>query len=306
MRDTFMSNSSLATRPLSLLPAKIKMSIKTITTTFGGVERSISFPISLYPTPPRTPSPIGLPETKRCHSVLLDLPAELRLRIYAFALTLDPNLPSKKPHPKPQNLIGRLPSPSLLLTCRQIYHEARLLPFQINAFDFQPFYSRNLQCSRQFLRQLESWQVCEIRDLRLAVIERDVKAWGIGYLFLDVCDMLGSGLRSLRLELQGSFENYNWLETEAPWVADGLFRLKRLHRLDIVSNDKGVEQLRLEEFESALRQKINWARRVEVRKMTEAEKVEAHKAQQAQMVQTMRSSGIVGPLLNLGMLMASS
>lgn len=180
------------------------------------------------------------------------------------------------------------------------------MPFQINAFDFQPFDSSNLQCSRQFLRQLESWQVCEIRDLRLTVIERDVKAWGIGYLFLDVCDMLGSGLRSLRLELQGSFENYNWLETEAPWVADGLFRLKRLHRLDIVSNDKGVEQLRLEEFGSALRQKINWAQRVEVRKMTEAEKIEAHRAQQAQMVQTMRSSGIVGPLLNLGMLMASS
>lgn len=276
------------------------MSIKTLTATVDGVAHSMSFPITLLATPPRSPVPFTPPKRSKTYSPLLDLPAEIRLKIYALAVMLDSDRPSKKAYPKPQNLIGRLASPDLLLTCRQIYYEARFLPFQVNTFDFVTFYGSNLHTARQFLQQLERWQVEEIRDLHLSVVERDVKNWGTDYAFLDVCDMLSFGLRTLKLDLQGTFENPHWLEPSAPWIADGISRMKSLRRLEMVVSDKSIEIGGLAQFENTLRQAMGWVKEIEVRKASETEKVDA---QREQMIQMMRSTGIVGPTLNLGMLM---
>ena len=77
-------------------------------------------------------------------SKLLILPGEIRNKIYAFALggdvyrlkpLIDPNSYPKPPPDRPVGFIQVCPHPlGLLLTCRQVYQEARLYPFKSNTF----------------------------------------------------------------------------------------------------------------------------------------------------------------------------
>ena len=58
---------------------------------------------------------------------LLDLPAELRLEIYAYYFTPDATLPTPPPQTSPLAL-------ALTLTCQQLYHETHALAFASTTF----------------------------------------------------------------------------------------------------------------------------------------------------------------------------
>jgi hypothetical protein len=72
---------------------------------------------------------------------LLTLPTELRLQILSLALSINcgderiANLDISRKFRKPVS--HDTTNTGLLLVCRQIYHEARLLPFQNSEFAFQ-------------------------------------------------------------------------------------------------------------------------------------------------------------------------
>lgn len=69
---------------------------------------------------------------------------------------------------------GRIPS-SLLRTCKQIYEEARLLPFEQNAFVFINWFSSGVYAARGFMRGLREWQRHALRYARIEVLRRDLE-----------------------------------------------------------------------------------------------------------------------------------
>ena len=109
---------------------------------------------------------------------LLRLPAELRLQILSFALStdcgdrriasFDTARKFRKPVSHSTTNIG------VLLVCRQIYYEARMLPFQNSAFAFQRWYGSSTAECLKFLQKLQPWQIGMLRSLKLAVTEADL------------------------------------------------------------------------------------------------------------------------------------
>ncbi|KAF1965472.1 hypothetical protein BU23DRAFT_604166 [Bimuria novae-zelandiae CBS 107.79] len=85
---------------------------------------------------------LAISEQNQCDSLLLRLPAELRIRVYEHVLAdqtaccfyfeahTSPNIVTNK---KKKNALA------VLATCRQIYTEAKTLPFALNTFWFQGF-----------------------------------------------------------------------------------------------------------------------------------------------------------------------
>lgn len=118
-----------------------------ITILYDGQIRTIPLQSdqSACPSPPSTKSiSIALSSsieytTTSQPSRLLSLPAEIRHQIYkeVFALNLSPRMSLSILYDKP-NLIGSLSHLPLLQKCRQIYAEARLLPFESNRIRVLP------------------------------------------------------------------------------------------------------------------------------------------------------------------------
>ena len=133
----------------------------------------------------------------------LSLPLELRQQIYAYILALIPpgTDPSQDPNPTAKHdlhhqyrsksttahslpganhsLTHTIPSLNpLLLTFRQFYTEARILPFSTNIFQFEPScpsrtttitVSSSLYSCKQFLGRLEGWQRMCLRELKVRI-----------------------------------------------------------------------------------------------------------------------------------------
>src|SRR5947209_19167819 len=101
------------------------------------------------------------------HVQLLTLPTELRLQILSFALSIDwdderiANLDISRKFRKPVS--HGATNFDLFLVCRQIYHEARLIPFQNSEFSFQRWYGSGTAECLKFFEQLQPWQTSALR-----------------------------------------------------------------------------------------------------------------------------------------------
>jgi hypothetical protein len=130
--------------------------------------------LDMISTPETHPNLAGQPGCVQ----LLTLPAELRLQILSFALSLDCgdqgiasfDIARRFRKPVSQGTTNI----SVLLVCRQIYHEARLLPFQNTEFAFQRWYGSSTAECLQFFQKLQPWQIGTLRSLKLDVTEADL------------------------------------------------------------------------------------------------------------------------------------
>lgn len=163
------------------------------------------------------------------------LPAELRLDIYTRVVGSCASLQ----HPYTVHKRNQI-ALEILLVNRQIYYEARLLPFRTNVFDFDnQSFSGTLHC-RTFLQRLCNWQIRELRYITLAIMEMDLRADLRNSIWIDLCTTLGGqehvGLRRLRLTINGYLARggAHVLDHNASWVVSGLLKLKALQSLEMV------------------------------------------------------------------------
>jgi hypothetical protein len=178
--------------------------------------------------------------------LLLLLPLEVRFVIYTQCLT------TPLRHDYDIHTLGRRPTLDLLLVNRQIYDEARLIPFRQNVFDFDKWNGTGLFHCQSFLRHLQFWQRVNVRIIRLNVPAVTlISETGVGR-WLDLCGELGcsgskdEGLKTLHLTISGCITK--WKETfdlGAPWVASGLLKLHSVQILELTVVNEGVVDLDL-------------------------------------------------------------
>lgn len=137
---------------------------------------------------------------------------------------------------------------SLLRANREIYHEARTIPFVYNEFVFVNWFSSGVWAARSFTRPLRSWQLSSLRYFRLELLTRDLMGSGSRELS-HVCNALSDGLQGLRLKIVpgGLSLGQAWLKDRSVswtgdvsediigwgWVEDGIAKLRNLERLEI-------------------------------------------------------------------------
>lgn len=103
------------------------------------------------------------------------LHTEIRLMIYEHVFALPPLEGVTYPDIRPFrfSLDGCL---NLLLTCRKIYWEARLIPFKANIFNLccplDPFWSMHI--SLQLIRSLRRWQVDALQGIVIHLQQDDI------------------------------------------------------------------------------------------------------------------------------------
>ncbi|KAK4238091.1 hypothetical protein C8A03DRAFT_15391 [Achaetomium macrosporum] len=203
----------------------------------------------------------------------LDLPVEIRLRIYKYVLQLTPVRPRQlgagypippqevyllKPvAPGVRNLLspyrplGFLPS-SLLCSCRQIYSEARAVPFHNNEFVFITHFSLSLSTACAFAKSLRPWQRDGMRFARLDLGYGDIYREPSLAQWEELCGYWEDGLKGLRLrmglsdlvsdlprpkqmcESVGTEDQKTWR-----WVDHGLRRLRGLRLLEFEIDRSG-------------------------------------------------------------------
>ncbi|KAL7927164.1 hypothetical protein ACQKWADRAFT_279700 [Trichoderma austrokoningii] len=170
----------------------------------------------------------------------------------------------------------------LLRACRQIYFEARTLPFENNEFVFLNWFSSGLNAAAAVTKSQRPWQRLAMRYVRMEVMAEDLAREGALKKWADLCggsDMrLASwayGLRGMRLKVVGQVgrkhtetaqeaeDKYiDALEEEGGarrWVERGkLAEMKNLERLEIevIKNAWGTEEKMAwcAEVEQALRE----------------------------------------------------
>lgn len=222
----------------------------------------------------------------------MDLPAEIRLQIYQWLLLLHPlhhaqlapwyptpiysayhvglvqPSASKTDDSVPRELavgktrkrklqpadrpISGLPT-ALLLCSKQIYQEARHIPFIENEFVFVNWFSSGLWGARAFVRPLADWQKSSTRHVRIELLARDFTGPGLTE-WVNLCQAWSKGLRSMRLKILiggGLIEPAvpfsqlnNSLESQAmnifcdpeprpAWIKEGLELLRSLEALEV-------------------------------------------------------------------------
>ncbi|EHK39995.1 hypothetical protein TRIATDRAFT_230198 [Trichoderma atroviride IMI 206040] len=239
-------------------------------------------------------------------SPLLSLPPEVRLRIYYWAYLMSPIQPKELAagypipmlcryilHPLDPNLerqerikdkmrelnkrikgllssdrpLAGMPT-GLLCSCRQIYFEARTMPFENNEFVFLNWFSSGLNAASAVTRSQRPWQRLSMRYVRMEVMAEDLARTGALKKWADLCggpdERLASwshGLRGLRLKIVGQVGRkhtetaqeaedkfIDGLEEEGGarrWVEEGkLAEMKNLERLEIeiIKNAWGTEE----------------------------------------------------------------
>lgn len=157
----------------------------------------------------------------------------------------------------------------LLCACRQLYFEARTLPFENNEFVFLNWFSSGLNAAAAVTKSQRSWQRLSMRYVRMEVMTEDLARTGALKKWADLCgggsdERLASwthGLRGLRLKIVGQVGRkhtetalevedkfVDGLEEEGGarrWVEEGkLAEMKHLERLEIeiIKNAWGTEE----------------------------------------------------------------
>lgn len=89
--------------------------------------------------------------------MLLRLPTELRLRVYAIVLDVC-SCRNQYAFHTPKHRIAL----NTLLVNRQIYAECRVLSVQLHRFNFNMWCGTGVHYCQIFLQRLRPWQVCSI------------------------------------------------------------------------------------------------------------------------------------------------
>ncbi len=204
---------------------------------------------------------------------LLSLPLEIRLDIFSYTVSIDCSDKriaaldlSRSSHTQTsRNALGL----NLLLVCRHVYHEARLLPFQTSRFAFQRWYGSSTAECLKFLKQLEPMQTTALRHLSLHITEVDMGS--LNHVD-EICTCLLAesektaarpGLRVLDLHIsragiwpdQAHFEDLFNLDRK--WSIQGILRLDSLRRLNItIGASVKLAEDKLREFDSQLRDRM--------------------------------------------------
>jgi hypothetical protein len=152
----------------------------------------------------------------------------------------------------------------ILLVNRQIYYEARLLPFRTNVFDFDKQSSSGTNNCWTFLQRLRNWQIGELQHITLAIMERDLTVDLRNSIWIYLCTTLGGqehrdvGLRRLRLTIKGYLARggADVLDHNASWVVSGLLKLKALQSLEIVITSCNVSLGLVDSFHENLHQAL--------------------------------------------------
>jgi hypothetical protein len=195
---------------------------------------------------------IILPVTNDNSSPFLQLPGEIRNRVYELILagrliSIAPRQPSKhvatkrsscyaviEPYATPGNWYREneweyfRSSLQILLVSRQIYLDARLLPFTLNTFDYQTLGS--VHCIQAW-RQQRSSQTDPIRTLRL-----DTKKGEIAKDTFDALPLLPD-LRAIEFTVDVSSFNGRSCHNKDPSV----FVLTALQQSDVEGNEAMLE-----------------------------------------------------------------
>lgn len=148
--------------------------------------------------------------------------------------------------------LAGMPS-DLLATCRQIYFEARGLPFEHNEFVFLNWFSSGLNAAAAVTKAQRPWQRTAMRFVRLEIMAEDLARSAALKKWAELCgrgrtESWIRGLRGLRLKIVGQVgrrsgddedldEFVDGLEEAggaARWVEGGrLAELEHLERLEI-------------------------------------------------------------------------
>jgi hypothetical protein len=183
------------------------------------------------------------------------LPAELRLEIYTLVVGSCASIQ----HPYTMHGRNQI-ALQILLVNRQIYYEARLLPFRTNVFDFDKRSVSGTHLCRTFLQRLCNWQIRELQHITLAIMERDLTLDLCNSIWIYLCTTLGGqehehvGLRRLRLTINGHLARggEDVLDHNACWVFSGLLKLKTLQSLEIVVTSHNVSLGLVDSFRESL------------------------------------------------------
>lgn len=97
--------------------------------------------------------------------------------------------------------MGSIPS-AMLRSCRQIYEEAREIPFHENEFLFTSWFSSGLTAARSFVTAMEPWQRDSTRYARLEIHVKDVGHDERLPHWVDLCHLWSAGPRALRLKIE--------------------------------------------------------------------------------------------------------
>ncbi len=187
------------------------------------------------------------------HSPLLELPAEIRLQIYAYVTTADfTGYPLKERTHGEKASTARNSGPpkleyfakirssfvnryaGLLLTCRQIYNEAHLEPFKVITLVGRPHYITQMK------QKMKAEQIGAIRSLRVLATIKDPPELDVddedsdgddpeffnpfeGGHHLDVLLTGLSGLRRLYISIKNDDEEWqDWGEFRCFWLRNDL------------------------------------------------------------------------------------
>lgn len=214
----------------------------------------------------------------------LTLPAELRLQILSLALSTDcgdervANLDIARKVRKPVS--HATSNIGVLLVCRQIYYEARLLPFQNSEFAFQRWYgSSTAECLR-FFQTLQSWQIGVVRSLRLDVTEADLDQLSrvdevCSWLFPSSVGGLENprvpGLQHLSLNISRAglwpdpADFQALFDLGRKWSVQGILRLTSLRTLKItITASVELPMQTARAFETQLQDRMPWCGKVSV------------------------------------------
>jgi hypothetical protein len=104
---------------------------------------------------------------------------------------------------------GKIPT-GLLACCKQIYKEARLIPFEQNSFAFVNGFWSGVYTARQFSRSLDLWQNGAMRWVAVDVLGRELVETGLGLRgeadkgreWSELC-ILWKGVWGLKLGIKG-------------------------------------------------------------------------------------------------------
>jgi hypothetical protein len=211
---------------------------------------------------------------------LLTLPTELRLQILSFALLIDcgderiANLDISRRFRRP---VSHDTTNVGLPVCRQIYHEAHLLPFQNS--EFALYGLSTVECLK-FFQQLQPWKTSALRSLKLDITEADLDVLGrvdevCSCLFptsIDgVKEFTRPGLQNLLIHVSRAGVWPHPADFEAlfdlarKWSAQGILRLTSLRTLTItLAASVKLPPQTANAFEEQLRDRMPWCSKVSV------------------------------------------
>ena len=164
---------------------------------------------------------------------------------------------------------GKIPT-GLLASCKQVYDEARLIPFHTNTFVFVNWFWSGVYASRQFTRGLKSWQREAMRWPTVEALGRDLWVGAHGAElgvdevvrkgeWWDLCRMW-NGAWGLRLVIKGSaiLKGKSLLNTELEWIQDGgLVALHQLRWVELEIEDRSIDREVKLEFCKKLQKVLN-------------------------------------------------